>query len=65
MCRLRQENPDKEFFLLSQGLICPNMKYTTLEKVVRSLETLQPRITVPDNVREGARRALLRMLEIS
>ncbi|MBT9172736.1 MAG: Quinolinate synthase A [Syntrophomonadaceae bacterium] len=65
MYRLRQENPDKEFFLLSQGLICPNMKYTTLEKVVRALETLQPQITVPDNVREGARRALLRMLEIA
>ncbi|MCL5981088.1 MAG: quinolinate synthase NadA [Firmicutes bacterium] len=65
MYRLRQENPDKEFFLLSQGLVCPNMKYTTLEKVVRALETLQPRITVPDNVREGARRALLRMLEIA
>jgi quinolinate synthase len=65
MYRLRQENPDKEFFLLSQGLVCPNMKYTTLEKVVRALETLQPRITVPDNVRDGARRALLRMLEIA
>jgi len=65
MYRLRQENPDKEFFLLSQGLVCPNMKYTTLEKVVRALETLQPRITVPENIREGARRALLRMLEIA
>jgi len=62
--RLRQENPEKEFFLLSQGLVCPNMKYTTLEKVIRALETLQPQIVVPDKIQEGARRALLRMLEV-
>ncbi len=65
MYRLRKENPDKVFYLLSQGLVCPNMKYTTLGKIVQALETLQPRITVPDNVRDGARRALLRMLEIA
>lgn len=63
--RLRQENPDKEFYLLSQGLVCPNMKYTTLEKVICALETLQPQITVPDEIAGGARRALLRMLEIA
>lgn len=63
--RLRQENPDKEFYLLSQGLVCPNMKYTNLEKVVRALETMQPRITVPESVREPARRALLRMLDVA
>jgi quinolinate synthase len=62
--RLRQENPDKEFYLLSQGLICPNMKYTTLEKVLRSLETLSPVITVPEKVRIPARRALDRMLAV-
>lgn len=60
--RLQKENPQKEFYLLSQGLICPNMKYTTLEKVVNSLETMQHRITVPEHIREPARRALERML---
>ncbi len=62
--RLRQENPNKEFYLLAQGLICPNMKYTNLSKVVRALETLEPRITVPDSIREPARRALESMLAV-
>jgi quinolinate synthase len=62
--RLQQENPGKQFLLLNQGLVCPNMKYTNLEKVVRSLETLQPQITVKDSIREPARRALERMLAV-
>jgi quinolinate synthase len=62
--RLRKENPEKQFYVLSPGLICPNMKYTTLAKVASSLEKMQHRITVPAAVREGAARALRRMLEV-
>jgi len=60
--RLQKENPEKQFYLLSQGLICPNMKYTNLEKVCKALETLQPQITVPQPIRDLARRPLERML---
>ncbi len=60
--RLQKENPGKQFFLLAQGLICPNMKFTNLEKVYIALETLQPRITVPRPVRDLARIPLERML---
>ncbi len=63
--RLQKENPDKRFYLLSQGLICPNMKYTTLEKIVQSLETMTSQITVPETIRRKAAVALRRMLEIS
>lgn len=35
---LQYECPDKEFFLLSQKLICPNMKITTLVDVLNTLE---------------------------
>ncbi len=63
--RLKKENPHKQFYLLSQSLICPNMKYTNLEKIAASLETLQSRITVPEEIREPARRALERMLSIA
>ncbi|EEG75999.1 quinolinate synthase NadA [Dethiobacter alkaliphilus] len=63
--RLEKENPEKEFYLLHQGLVCPNMKYTNLEKVAAALENMQPVITVDDEVREGARRALERMLAVS
>lgn len=59
--RLRKENPHKTFIPASTKAVCPNMKRTTLDKVVRCLETLQPEITVPDEVRIRARRALDRM----
>lgn len=62
--RLKKECPGKQFYLLSQGLICPNMKYTTLEKVVRSLERMEHRITVQPEIREKAGRALQRMLSV-
>jgi len=63
--RLRKENPEKEFYLLHQGLVCPNMKYTNLDKVVRALETMEPQITVPEEVSEPARLALERMLAVA
>lgn len=62
--RLKKECPGKQFYLLSQGLICPNMKYTTLEKVVNSLERMEHRVTVPPEIREKAVRALQRMLAV-
>jgi quinolinate synthase len=63
--RLQKENPDKEFYLLSEKLICPTMKLINLQKILRSLETLEPRITVPKDVREQARLALERMLVVA
>lgn len=63
--QFQKQCPDKKFYLASPKLICPNMKATTLEKVHRSLLTLEPRVTVPPEVRERALAALLRMLELS
>lgn len=62
--RLRKENPDKEFILPTSRLICPNMKLTSLEDVLRSLQTMTPRVTVPEDVRVRARITLDRMLAI-
>lgn len=62
--RLRKENPDKTFIIPSRGLICPNMKLTSLEDILKSLETLEPRITVPEPVRLRALTALERMLAV-
>lgn len=61
---LQRENPDKRFYLASPNLICPNMKANTLAKVVRALETMEPVITVPEEVRRKAVLALDRMLAI-
>jgi quinolinate synthase len=44
-------------------MVCPNMKKTTLEDVVRSLKMLEPRITVPEDTRLRALGSVERMLE--
>ncbi|TCL71611.1 quinolinate synthetase [Hydrogenispora ethanolica] len=59
---LQQEHPGKTFYLLAPGLVCPNMKQTTVAKVRLALEQMAPAITVDPAVREPARRALDRML---
>ena len=62
--RLRKENPDKTFIVPSPQLVCPNMKLCGLRDVLRALETLEPRVTVPEEIRVRARTALDRMLAV-
>ena len=62
--RLRRENPDKEFYLPTSRLICPNMKLTSLEDILKSLQTMSPEITVPADIREKAKVTLDRMLAV-
>jgi len=62
--RLRRENPGKRFYPVTEKIVCPNMKRITPEKVLHSLETLTPEVRVPADIREGAKRALDRMLEV-
>jgi quinolinate synthase len=62
--RLKRDNPEKEFILASPALVCPNMKLTSLEDVLSSLETMQPVVKVPEEIRVPAKRALDRMLAI-
>ena len=60
--RLRQENPGKTFHPATDYLVCPTMKLTTLEHVVKALETLQPEVRVDNRIRLKARTALDAML---
>lgn len=62
---MRQQNPDKSFYPASDNLICPDMKKITLNDVCQSLETLQPRVTVPEEIRQKAIKAVERMLAVS
>ncbi|MEJ2198859.1 MAG: quinolinate synthase NadA [Desulfuromonadales bacterium] len=62
--RLRKENPEKLFILPTTRLICPNMKLTSLEDVLQSLQTMSPQVTVPEAVRIPAKVALDRMLAV-
>jgi len=62
--RLRQDNPDKEFVMPTSKLICPNMKLTTLEDILKSLQTMSPAITVAADIADRARTTLDRMLAV-
>ncbi len=62
--RLRKENPTKRFILPSRALICPNMKLTTLEDVLESLQGMTNVVTVPEAIRVKAASALDKMLAV-
>jgi quinolinate synthase len=51
LVRLKKDNPDKTFYLLSQGLICPNMKKTRLESVYHALRDMKYAIELEEDVR--------------
>lgn len=61
---LKKQNPDKNFYLLSTGLICTNMKKTRLEDVHSALLNMQHEIHVDEDIRIKALKSLERMLKI-
>jgi quinolinate synthase len=61
--RLLMEIPDKHFYKACK--LCRFMKMITLEATLDSLRHLRYEIELTEDVREGARRALERMLELS
>jgi len=61
---LKKNNPDKDFLPASEKMICKDMKLITLEKVLYSLQNLEPQITVPEDIRKKSLKALNRMIEI-
>lgn len=62
--RLRKENPDKIFYMISNAMICPNMKRTTLERLLKTMELKRNKIVIPEDIRLKAKRALDRMLAL-
>jgi len=66
LCKLKKENPQKEFKLLSpEKLLCQDMKKTRLEDVFNVLNELKNEIHIDDNIREKAALSLDRMLSVS
>jgi len=63
--RLRNENPEKKFYAVSDRAVCPNMKKIDLEKILWALEDMQYRVTVPEEIANRARRSIEAMLELS
>ncbi|MEO7361819.1 MAG: quinolinate synthase NadA, partial [Gemmatimonadaceae bacterium] len=62
--RLRRENPGKQFVAANDTAQCAYMKVTTLPKVLRALENMEYRITVPPDIAARARTAIERMVAI-
>ncbi len=63
--RMRKENPDKIFLPASEQATCSHMQQNTLEKVLRSLITLEHPVTVEPAVARRAMVCIERMMEIS
>ena len=63
---LQYECQDKLFYPLSKACVCQNMKLTTLVDVYNCLKGLAgEEITLPDDVRLGAKRCIDKMLELN
>src|SRR3989338_3084160 len=63
--RLKKDNPAKEFYPASERAVCPNMKRTTQEKILWALEELKEEVRVADEIRQRAKLAIDKMLEIA
>jgi quinolinate synthase len=61
---LKKGNPEKTFYLLSPGLICPNMKKTRLESVYNALKEMKYAIELEEEIIIKARTTLERMLKV-
>ncbi len=61
---LRGELPDKKIYSMTEDFLCPDMKKTTLEDVLRALSDELPEIEVPDEEMRLARRSLERMISM-
>lgn len=63
--KLKHDNPEKKFPLVTPRLVCSNMKLTTLKSVYTALKEEKHKIEVEENVRLKAKTCLERMLELA
>lgn len=63
--RLRRDYPEKEFVLVSEKAICPNMKWNHLEDILNSLKYEQHEINVDEEIAKKAITCIDRMLKVS
>ncbi|HXX21007.1 MAG TPA: quinolinate synthase NadA [Candidatus Acidoferrum sp.] len=63
--QLTKKFPEKTFYPVNPNAVCAFMKTITLDRIIRSLETMQPEIRVPAEIAVRAKRAIDRMLELA
>ena len=62
--RLQKENPSKKFYPANTLAVCKNMKKTTIDKLLRSLENEETRVAVPKEIASRAKLSIDRMLKL-
>jgi quinolinate synthase len=62
--RIEKENPAKKIYAACQWCDCAHMKVNTLEKLLWSLEDMKFVVTVPEEIRIRAKRAIDGMLAL-
>lgn len=63
--RLKRDLKDKEFILIKDNVVCPNMKWHTIDDIYNALAYEQNEITVDENIAKKALVCINRMLEVS
>jgi len=61
---IQKRSPDKRLYLLSPGLVCPNMKKTTLENVKNALLNNEYEMKLDEETIEKAKHSLDKMLQV-
>lgn len=62
--RLKRDYPDKEFILIKENIICPNMKQNTLEDIYNVLQNETNEIFVNEEISKKALSCINKMLEV-
>ncbi|MBP2032515.1 quinolinate synthase [Clostridium algifaecis] len=60
--KMKKDNPQKKFYLLSPRLVCENMKMTSLEDVYNSLLNMENEIFISEDIRINALESMKKML---
>ena len=68
--KLKEQNPDKEFVMVSSNFVCDDMKKTTLNDLLMAFESLEAGepinvIELDEEIRSRAQASLDKMLELS
>jgi quinolinate synthase len=63
--RLKRDCPEKNFYLVCNKAVCPNMKMNTLDDVLHVLETEENEVFVNSEVAKKARLSIEKMIAIN
>lgn len=63
--RLKKYNTQKEFYGISEDMVCKSMKLTTLEEILNSLESEQYEVELNEDVLQRSKLCIENMLKVS